>query len=90
MRIPFLFYLGLSLSEIIDAEAWDFKVNCQSPQTAGWRLLTLSLSHDNLLTLTLCFVLFSRPTGLNLGPHSEGALLLLLSRFSRVRLCVTP
>jgi hypothetical protein len=32
-----------------DAETQDFKVNCRSPQAAGWRPLNLSLSHENLL-----------------------------------------
>ena len=40
-------------------------------QTAGWSLLTLPLPGE--LALTLCFVLFSRPPGLDLGLLSEGA-----------------
>ena len=47
----------LSLSEIIDAEARDFKVNCRSPQTAGWRLLPFSLPRELAYSHSLlCFL----------------------------------
>ena len=51
-------------------ETQDFKVNCRSPQTAGWRFLTLShrrtCSHSLLCSL-------SKPVGVNLGLLNEGA-----------------
>ena len=47
-----------------------------SAQTVGWRLLSLSLFlHENLLSL--CFVLFPRPTGFSLDPLGEGAQVLV-------------
>lgn len=54
-----------------DAETQDFKVNCRSPQTAGWRPLSFSLSHEHLLAPTLCFVLLPRSAGLQVRSVKE-------------------
>ena len=71
-------------------ETQDFKVNCRSPQTAGWRLLTLShrrtCSHSLLCSL-------SKPAGVNLGLLNEGApviFFLPLSPFLPFCLNATP